>query len=133
MKKILTLTILLAGCFTAAFSQADTTLKEYTGNFTFPEGSVISYVNIVYGDSSLTYTSDRGNGLLVKQIADTFSIPSHSGMAFFVRDTQKNITGVIIDVMGYHLIGTKESHGQGTMLKSRLLFKKQDIVLSACL
>ena len=84
MKKIGILAVLLASFFTAALAQTDSTLKEYTGNFTFPEGSIINTLNITYSDSSLTYTSDRENGLLIKQKADTFSIPSRSGTAFFI-------------------------------------------------
>jgi hypothetical protein len=129
MKKVWILTVLSVSFFTAALAQTDTTLKEFTGNFTFPQGSIINSINIVYGDSSLTYTSDRENGLLIKEKADTFFTPAHSGTAFFIRDGQKRITGIIIDVMGYHLVGIKDSHTQGTMLNPHLLFKKEDAAI----
>lgn len=108
MKKVWLLAIVFAGFFTSAFAQKDSTLKEYTGNFIFPEGSVITYVNIVYSDSLLVYNSEQGKGILTKQKEDTFAIPSHSGTAFFTRDGEKRVAGIIIDVMGYHLVGTKE-------------------------
>lgn len=125
MKKIGIIILLLAGVFTRSLAQKDADLKEYTGNFIFPDSSVISYVTITLHEGVLNYTSDQGNGSLVKQKGDSFSIPSHSGTGYFKRDDNRKINGIVIDVMGYHLIGTreKENNTTGWLLPGRLLWE----------
>jgi hypothetical protein len=124
--------LLLVGFFTSCLAQQDTTLKEYAGNFVFPDSSVVSYVNITFHEGTLSYTSDQGNGLLVKQKGDTFSIPSHSGTGYFKRDDNKKINGIVIDVMGYHLTGTKENNTTGCLLPRRWLRQSNKQAVATC-
>ncbi|MDE3237249.1 MAG: hypothetical protein KGO81_14975 [Bacteroidota bacterium] len=107
MKKIFSLFVFIFIIAAAHAQDADSTLNQYVGNYTFPAGGVISYVNIVFTNGSLSYTSDGGEGVLVKQAVDTFSAPAHSGKVYFTRGDDKKIKGIVIDAMGYHMEGIK--------------------------
>ncbi|MFY8129006.1 MAG: hypothetical protein ACOVMM_11555 [Chitinophagaceae bacterium] len=108
MYKILSLII---GCFTSiiCFCQTDSTLKEFAGKYTFPAGSVLSEVSIVYENGSLTVNTVMGSSALVKKEGDIFSISQYNGTATFTRDANKKVNGITIDALGYHLEGTKEN------------------------
>ena len=90
-------------------AQAQTdSLQQYTGKFTFPEGGIVSYVTVTVDGGKLLFSSDKGSGSLEKVSVDSFSIPEYQGTCKYVRNADKAITGVVIDVMGYHLEGTKD-------------------------
>lgn len=89
---------------------ADTTLMEFTGKYLFPEGSVVSEVNLSLGsDGVLTSSSTAGTSELVRKEKDLFDIPKFQGTAKFIRDSKGVVIGVTIDAMGYHLEGSKAS------------------------
>ncbi|MEY2903825.1 MAG: hypothetical protein RLY89_2931 [Bacteroidota bacterium] len=107
MKKMAFLLMAMMGFGFMAQAQTDS-LQQYTGKFTFPEGSIVSYVTISVDGGKLVFSSDKGNGSLEKVATDSFSIPEYQGTGKFVRNADNAITGVVIDVMGYHIEGTKD-------------------------
>lgn len=110
MRKILFLAILFAGiAFTshAQQTQKDTTLQEFVGKYTFPQGSIISSVTLTIENGSLFSRSSAGESALEKTKEDLFYIIEFKGTAKFVRDTSGKVSGVIIDASGYHIEGPK--------------------------
>ncbi|MBS1639017.1 MAG: hypothetical protein JSR12_03090 [Bacteroidetes bacterium] len=92
------------------FAQTDSTHKEYVGKYRFPEGSVVTDVTVVFDGGVLTMQSSAGNSVLEKTSnADVFVIVSFEGTAAFKRNDAKQIVGVVIDAMGYHLEGPKDN------------------------
>lgn len=109
MKKALMLVLYFAGSLLAVQAQSDSTFKSYLGKYTFPDGSVVSQVE-VSGDSltALTMTSEAGSSPLVRLDGDNFNIVNFNGTATFKRaDATKEVTGVHIEAMGYVLDGEK--------------------------
>jgi len=107
MKKMAFLLLALMGFGFMAQAQTDS-LQQYTGTFNFPEGSIVTYVTIAVDGGKLVFSSDKGNGSLEKVATDSFAIPEYQGTGKFVRNADKAITSVVIDVMGYHLEGIKQ-------------------------
>jgi hypothetical protein len=110
MKKIVLLGFcMLVGTIMAQAQSApaDSTLKEFTGKYKFPEGSVVLEVNVALDNGNLTMSSSVGNSALEKQGEDTYSIVQFQGTAKFNRDSNRKIIGVSIVAMGYQLEGTK--------------------------
>ncbi len=107
MKKMAFLLMAMMGFGFMAQAQTDS-LQQYTGKFSFPEGSIVSYVTISVDGAKLVFSSDKGSGSLEKVATDSFSIPEYQGTGKFVRNADKVITSVVIDVMGYHLEGIKD-------------------------
>ena len=107
MKKMAFLLMAMMGFGFMAQAQTDS-LQQYTGKFTFPEGGIVSYVTVTVDGGKLLFSSDKGSGSLEKVSVDSFSIPEYQGTCKYVRNAEKAITGVVIDVMGYHLEGTKD-------------------------
>ncbi|MDE3143541.1 MAG: hypothetical protein KGL19_05270 [Bacteroidota bacterium] len=108
MKKIF-ISFLLISFFAAADAQ-NATLQQYTGKYKFPDGSVVTEIEVTLDSSGvLTSNSTAGTSVLEKAGTDTFSVVSFQGTAVFKRDANKKITGVVIDAMGYHLEGIKDN------------------------
>lgn len=107
MKKMAFLLMAMMGFGFMAQAQTDS-LQQYTGTFNFPEGSIVTYVTIAVDGGKLVFSSDKGNGSLEKVATDSFAIPEYQGTGKFVRNPDKAITSVVIDVMGYHLEGIKQ-------------------------
>ncbi|MEI8074784.1 MAG: hypothetical protein WCH78_08545 [Bacteroidota bacterium] len=106
MKKI---TYLLIAFLAIGFSsKAQDSLAQYTGKFNFPEGSIVSYVAVTAENGKLNFSSDKGSGTLERVAADSFAIPEYQGTGKYTRNAENKITGVVIDVMGYHIEGVKE-------------------------
>jgi len=93
--------------FSAAAYAQDSTLKEYTGVYKFPEGSMVSSVEIVLNGNSLLVNSSIGSVGIEKISKDTFSLPTYEGMVYFSR-TEAKITGIKIEVHDVVLEGKKE-------------------------
>ena len=105
MRKIMITMFLLAG---GLFMNAqDTTLREFTGKYVFPDGSVVPDVDVILESSGLVMTSSAGSSSLVKMGVDSFQIVEFSGTAVFKRGDDKKINGVHIEAMGYILDGNK--------------------------
>jgi hypothetical protein len=111
--KFITTICLLIFCFSvASFAQTDT-LQQYAGKYKFPEGSVVTEVEVVYADGALTMNSSAGSSALRFEKDDQFTIVSFEGTAVFTRNAQKKITGVHVEAMGYIMDGTREEVKEG--------------------
>ena len=100
---------LLAVIFFVALHAQDSTLKQYTGKYIFPDGSVVTEIDVTLDSSGvLSSNTAVGSSVLEKLGVDSFSVVSFQGVAVFKRDAGKKITGVVIDAMGYHLEGVKQ-------------------------
>jgi hypothetical protein len=64
-------------------------LKEFTGKYVFPSGSVIPHVEVRLENGALVIESAAGVSPLVKQEGDLYSITANSGTAKFNRDANK--------------------------------------------
>jgi len=107
MKKI---AFLLIAFFAIGFAaKAQDSLAQYTGKFNFPEGSIVSYVTVTAENGKLSFSSDKGTGTLERVSADSFAIPEYQGTGKYTRNAEHKVTGVVIDVMGYHIEGVKEN------------------------
>lgn len=106
MKKTIAIA-LLSFCFCHTYAQ-DSTLKEYVGKYTFPEGSAITSAEILLNGNSLNVNSPHGSSELVKKAKDTFAITAFDGMAYFLRNTEGKISGIKVDVADILLEGTKD-------------------------
>jgi hypothetical protein len=107
MKKLLVLSTFFLSNFLHA--QEDTTLKEYTGKYNFPEGSVVAFLEVTIQDGSLFGNSPAGGATLSKISRDTFSIPSYSGMVYFIRNADNKIKSLRLVVNELDIEGTKEN------------------------
>lgn len=126
MQKVLLLVVVCCISF-VSFCQTDSTLKEYAGKYTFPAGSVLSEVSIVFENGSLSINTVMGSSPLEKKDGDIFSITQYNGTATFTRDGSKKVTGITIDAMGYHLEGTKENSITAIAFKKQKLFPKYKV------
>lgn len=125
MKKIIL--ILLLGLFVNSVkAQSDSTLKEYTGLYVFPEGGVIPDVTVVLEGSELSMISSAGTSLLTKMGVDSFTVVEFSGIAIFKRSEEKGINAVHIEAAGYIMDGVKQEVKAIAMLP----FIKSDLVLT---
>jgi hypothetical protein len=106
MKKLFLAFLMLA--FIVTVHAQDSTLQEYTGKYKFPDGSVVTEIDVTLENGILTSNSTAGTSTLEKLGTDSFSVVSFQGVAVFKRDDNKKITKVVIDAMGYHLEGTKD-------------------------
>ena len=98
-------------CFSAliSFSQEDSTLKEYTGKYKFPSGSMVPEVDITLSDNILTITAAIGSAELEKVSRDTFMIPSYgNALVFFGRNAENKIATIRIDTGTDVLEGKKD-------------------------
>jgi len=99
-------------------------LKEYTGKYKFPEGSVVTEVTVTIENGELYATSVMGNSELKKIEKDVFEIVSFSGKAFFKRNEEAKLSGVRIEVEDVILEGTKSEESIQTGEKLQRLMLK---------
>lgn len=108
-------------CSYMGFSQADK--AQYTGNYKFPDGSVVPLITVSLEDSALVMNSSAGASPLSHIKDDEFNIVNFNGTAVFKRNAEAKISAVHIEAMGYILDGTKELNGQWTWVaKQHILF-----------
>lgn len=91
---------------TGAFAQTDK--SRYTGVYKFPDGSVVTTIEVLLQDSALQMASSAGASPLVWVKDDEFTITNFSGVASFKRNSEGRVVGVHIEAMGYVLDGTKQ-------------------------
>jgi hypothetical protein len=103
-------------------------LKEYTGKYIFPSGSVITHVEVRLENGALVIESAAGVSPLVKQEGDLYSITANSGTAKFNRDANKKIISVSIDARGYQLEGTKEEQKSSALIQKKEFVTKKSFV-----
>lgn len=97
----------MAVAFSTANAQVDS-LQEYTGKYTFPEGSPVTEVGVIVENGVLTATSAMGNSELRKtDTKDAYELVAYSGLATFKRNADNKITGLLIQVQDITMDGTK--------------------------
>ena len=89
-------------------AQADSSYKEYTGTYVFPDGGIVTDVTVVMEGDGLVMNSSAGTSALLKLGIDSFSIVAFSGTAVFKRDESNKVKGVHIEAAGYIMDGTKQ-------------------------
>ena len=94
--------------FLAAAQTDSTTLKDYTGRYVFPDGSVVTDVTVLLDGEQLSMNSSAGTSPLEKLGVDSFSIVQFQGTAVFKRNEAQLVKAVHIEAAGYVLDGTKE-------------------------
>ncbi|HVG43015.1 MAG TPA: hypothetical protein VM888_15490 [Chitinophagaceae bacterium] len=107
MKKHLSFLFLLLISIIFVQAQEDS-LTQYKGLYKFKEGSAAPSVEISIQQGALYAASSIGSAALSKLARDTFSIPEHSGMVYFYRNTAGVVNAIRVDVGGMVMDGTKE-------------------------
>lgn len=108
--------LFLLGSFISFYSThaQDSTLKEYTGTYLFPTGSLVPSGDVVLKDTVLMVNSIQGSSALTKLARDTFALVSYDGMAYFKRDSSGKVTGIKVEAGDVLLEGTKDTTVAGT-------------------
>ena len=131
MKKLFAFGITFLCFAMVSFAQADTTGKDLVGRYIFPDGSVVTDVTVNFDNGALTMVSSAGTSDLVKQTIDFYTIVSFQGNAAFKRDSvTKKVLGVVIDAMGYHLEGVKDSAAKTSYVPVKVPAEKESIELA---
>jgi hypothetical protein len=92
--------------------QADTTeMVEFKGKYKFKENPMVQ--NVTVGIDKDKLVADPGDGNVYNLIKDkdkpdTFAIEEIGAMVVFVRDTNKKIIGMKVEVQGAELVADKE-------------------------
>ena len=83
------------------------TLQQYTGKYVFPDGSVVTEVNVTIENGVMSASSSMGTTELKIQDGDVFEVVAYSGTATFKRNADKKVVGVTIVVGDITLEGKK--------------------------
>lgn len=105
----------------------DSTLKQYVGKYSFPEGSPVTSAEVVLTGSELSVNSSAGASLLEKRGTDTFYLQAYDGLVFFLRNTEGKISGMKVDVHGNVFEGTRDvvaRRNRTPMLHNRRMMAK---------
>jgi hypothetical protein len=92
--------------------KADTTaMVEFKGKYKFKENPMVQ--NVTVGIDKDKLVADPGDGNVYNLIKDkdkpdTFAIEEIGAMVVFVRDTNKKIIGMKVEVQGAELVADKE-------------------------
>ena len=120
MKKIL-LSVVIPALFCTALEAQDSSSHQYVGKFKFPEGSVVTSVEVSLDNGALTMTSSAGTSGLALLGVDSFNIVSFNGYAVFRRNETKRIVAIHIDASGYVLDGVKDSAAYSIQLSKHIV------------
>jgi len=93
---------------TFSLNAQDSTLKQYVGNYIFPDGSFVTSAEISLRDTVLNINSEKGNTDLLKRSRDTFSMASYDGTVYFKRDSTNKISGIKVEVEDVLIDGNKQ-------------------------
>ena len=107
MRKLI-LSIMVCFGLVSLYAQ-DTTLNEYVGTYTFPEGGPVTTVDVKLENGSLVASSTAGSSPLERISKDTFNLVTYNGKVYFSRDSTKKVSGIKIEVEDTILEGKKES------------------------
>jgi len=108
MKRIL-ISVVMIALFCTALEAQDSSSHQYVGKYKFPEGSVITSVEVALDNGALTMNSSAGISGLDLLGIDSFNIVNFKGYAVFRRNETKKIVAVHIEASGYVLEGVKDS------------------------
>ncbi|MBL0151976.1 MAG: DUF3471 domain-containing protein [Chitinophagaceae bacterium] len=117
MRKLFLLSFLVLAAF-AVNAQTDT-LQQYTGKYRFPEGSVVSEINVTVESGVLMAGSVMGNTELKKTEGDVFEIVNFGGTATFKRNTEGKIISVRVQVSDVDMEGAKQESGVGAFFTTK--------------
>jgi hypothetical protein len=137
MKKFLLLFFTVMTVYILHAQQAtpgDTSLKQYTGKYKFPDGSVVTEI-IVSLDSAgvMTANSAMGSSELRRSQGDVFDVVVYGGTATFKRNGENKIIGVQIIVGDTNLEGTKTEDPSLTVFTEVIsMIKKRYILPESC-
>ncbi len=107
MQKFLIAVVLVFGCLVAQ-AQTDSTLTQYTGKYTFADGSPVKDISVVIEDGKLVATSAMGNSALNKtDTKDVFEVAAYAGTATFKRNEEGKVVSVTIQVQDMTMEGTR--------------------------
>ena len=113
MKKLLLLAFAVcAFSFVNAQAPSDSTLKEYTGKYKFPDGSPFSEINISLENGVLTASSAAGSSDLKRREGDVFDVVAYGGTATFKRNDAKKIAKLQVQVNDLDIEGDKAEEGK---------------------
>jgi len=87
-------------------AQTDSTMKQYTGKYKFPDGAPVPETTIYIENGLLMASSSNGITELRKMDTDLFEIVAYGGTATFKR-TEGKVTSVQIQVGDLNIEGTK--------------------------
>lgn len=99
--------ICLAQAQTSDMAIKDSTLQQYVGNYTFPEGSFVTSAEISIKDNMLYVNSTQGSSPLERKAKDTFALTNYDGMAYFFRNADGKVARIKVEVGDILLDGTK--------------------------
>ena len=105
MKKCFLFLLIMMG-YLSVHAQTDS-LKQYTGTYKFPDGSVVTEITVSLDSTVLTANSAMGSSELKKSQGDVFEIVAYGGLATFKRNAENKIAGVLIQVGDITMEGTK--------------------------
>ena len=88
--------------------KAQDSLQHYVAKYKFPQGSMVTEVDVVMENGVLMVNSTMGSAAIERSTGDEFTMPSHNGTVVFTRNEAKKITGIKIDVMNISLEGIRE-------------------------
>jgi hypothetical protein len=92
--------------------QSDTTaMVEFKGNYKFKENPLVQNVTVRIEKDKLVADPSDGNVYNLskdKEKADTFAIEELGATVLFVRDNNKKIIGMKVEVQGSELVADKE-------------------------
>ena len=125
MKQVWMICLLLGTALFVKAQEKDSTLNEYVGKYTFPEGSAVTEATIVIEGEGLLAKTNAGNSPLVKTGEDLFAVVAYDGTAQFKRDANKKVIGISIKVNGTVMEGTKADAN----VRDRLAFTNRTIKL----
>lgn len=108
MKKFVLMTSIMMGVLFSVHAQTSS-LKDYVGKYTFPDGSPVAEVNITAVDTVLTLNSAMGATGLEKKGPDSFYLAAYDAPVVFKRDANNVVVSVSILVQGMELVGKKVS------------------------
>ncbi len=93
----------------------DSTLNEYTGVYTFPEGSAVTSVEIKIENGGLMANSSQGSSALEKISKDTFNLVAYNGLVSFHRDGESKIDSIRIEVQDIILEGKRDTSAAASL------------------
>jgi hypothetical protein len=108
MKKIFLMASLMMGLMVTVNAQS-TSLKDYVGKYTFPEGSPVAELSITVEDTVLALNSAMGSTTLEHKKLDTFYLAAYDAAIIFKRDANNAVISISIMVQGMELIGKKSA------------------------
>ena len=109
MKKVFFSLLVMVG-FVTANAQTDS-LQQYTGKYTFPDGSPVAEISLTVDNGILMASSAMGSTeFKPTSTADVYEVVAFGGTATFKRKEGK-VTGVQILVGDVNIEGTKSESG----------------------